>query len=105
MVLIERRAGYNSSTGNVEAPRVEFTKPQAGKDRLLGMPELRWCVRQDYAMEVRRKAVESNDEVRRFNAMVEDYNARCGSFRYRVGDLERARQEVERMEGLGSSLD
>ena len=104
MVLIERWADRNSSTDKVEAPRVEFVKPAVGKDRLLGMPELRWCVRQDYAIEFQRKAADTNDEVNRFNAMVEDYNSRCGSFRYRDGDLERARQDVERLKGSDSSL-
>ena len=104
MLLIERWADHNSSTDKVEAPRVEFVKPAVGKDRSLGMPELRWCVRQDYAIEFRRKAADTNDEVNRFNAMVEDYNSRCGSFRYREGDLERARQDVERLKGSDSSL-
>ncbi len=30
----------------------------------------------------------------RYNRQVEDYNGRCGSIRYRPGDLERARREV-----------
>jgi hypothetical protein len=37
----------------------------------------------------------SNYEVDRFNAMVADYNSRCGSFRYRSDTLEGARREIE----------
>jgi hypothetical protein len=32
-----------------------------------------------------------------FNAGVDEYNSRCGSFRYRTGDLERASREVEQL--------
>ena len=32
-----------------------------------------------------------------FNAGINDYNSRCGSFRYRTGDLERARRDVEQL--------
>src|SRR3546814_16602388 len=35
----------------------------------------------------------------RFNAMVADYNSRCGRFRYRSGALERARRDVEPYRG------
>jgi len=34
-------------------------------------------------------------DVDRFNAMVADYNSRCGSFRYRSGALESARRDIE----------
>ena len=37
----------------------------------------------------------SDSDVDRFNAMVADYNSRCGSFRYRSGALESARRDVE----------
>src|SRR3546814_8629270 len=41
----------------------------------------------------------SDSEVDRFNAMVADYNSRCGRFRYRSGALERARRDVEPYRG------
>ncbi|MBZ0070847.1 MAG: peptidoglycan-binding protein [Gammaproteobacteria bacterium] len=37
----------------------------------------------------------SEFDVDRFNAMVADYNSRCGSFRYRSGALEHARRDIE----------
>ncbi|TXH39945.1 MAG: peptidoglycan-binding protein [Burkholderiaceae bacterium] len=41
----------------------------------------------------------SDSDVDRFNAMVADYNSRCGSFRYRSGALESARRDVEPYRG------
>ena len=41
----------------------------------------------------------SDSDVDRFNAMVADYNSRCGSFRYRSGALESARRDVESYRG------
>src|SRR3546814_18190061 len=37
----------------------------------------------------------SDYDVDRFNAMVADYNSRCGSFRYRSGALTSARRDIE----------
>src|SRR3546814_17870160 len=37
----------------------------------------------------------SDYDVDRFNAMVADYNSRCGSFRYRSGALTSARRDTE----------
>lgn len=105
ILIVVENLGDGDSSSDVAGPStVEFVKPRTGTERLLGMSELRWCVREEYLIDAGRKALDSNDEVSRFNAMVEDYNARCGSFRYRERDLERARQEVERVtksEGIG----
>ncbi|OYX40143.1 MAG: hypothetical protein B7Y91_00300 [Rhodobacterales bacterium 32-64-14] len=37
----------------------------------------------------------SDSQVNRYNALVDDYNSRCSSFRYRSGALESARRAVE----------
>ncbi|MCA3174044.1 MAG: peptidoglycan-binding protein [Burkholderiales bacterium] len=41
----------------------------------------------------------SDSDVDRFNAMVADYNSRCGSFRYRSDALESARRDVDSYRG------
>ncbi|MCQ4256253.1 MULTISPECIES: peptidoglycan-binding domain-containing protein [Stutzerimonas stutzeri subgroup] len=41
----------------------------------------------------------SDSDVDRFNAMVADYNSRCGSYRYRNGALEGARRDIEPYRG------
>jgi hypothetical protein len=73
-------------------------KPPLGKDKALTVAQIRYClaeeIRLDAAKGVLNGYVES--DVDRFNAMVADYNSRCGEFRYRKGSLESARSEVER---------
>ena len=60
------------------------------------MPQLRWCVREARRIEIARDITTQTevdvDVV--INRVVNRYNARCGSFRYRQGDLERARRNV-----------
>ena len=64
------------------------------------MPELRWCVREDQRIERERLVpATSQGDVDRFNSRVDNYNSRCSDFRYRAGNLERARREV----GAGGS--
>ena len=126
--------------GSGTPSELEFALPAVGTSRLLSMPELRWCVRQEgtvarvarelddanrqldrdrrnlesdepgpfasefqvenYNSEVDRynRSVQGYEADRlRYNRQVDDYIGRCGSIRYRAGDLERARREV----GLG----
>lgn len=36
----------------------------------------------------------SNPQIDRFNSAIEDYNSRCGSFRYREADMETVNHEL-----------
>ena len=74
---------------------LDFQIPPVAEGRVLSMPELRWCVREDRRIERERLVpATSQVDVDRFNRRVRGYNSRCGDFRYRAGDLERARREV-----------
>lgn len=85
----------SSSSPAVATDRLEFRVPPAAEGRVLSMPELRWCVREDRRIELERIVpATSQADVDRFNNRVDSYNSRCGNFRYRAGDLERARREV-----------
>ena len=72
-------------------------RPPVGDNNVLSITQLHYCLAEDIRLEGARSSVDNYDgaEVDRFNAMISDYNIRCGSFRYRVGDLERARRAVE----------
>jgi peptidoglycan hydrolase-like protein with peptidoglycan-binding domain len=63
--------------------------------------QIRYCLAEDIRMEGAKAALNnySDSDVDRFNAMVADYNSRCGSFRYRSGALESARRDVEPYRG------
>lgn len=74
-------------------------RPAAGgRERVLDMAEIRYCLAEEIRMTAAEAAVNSyNDaEVDRFNVYVDDYNSRCGQYRYRSGAVERARADVER---------
>ncbi len=84
-------------TGDDASSRpLQFSRPPVGADRVLSLPELRWCVREDNRIERARGAYAmSQVETDRFNERVADYNSRCARKSYRPEHLERARREVE----------
>src|SRR5690606_21871983 len=73
------------------------SKPPVGQDLVFSTAQIRYCLAEDIRMEGARAALNnySDSDVDRFNAMVADYNSRCGSFRYRRGALESARRDIE----------
>ena len=76
-----------------------YRRPSVGDDRLLSVSHIRWCFRQSIRIETIRDVVKSRSHVGRFNELVADYNARCGSYRYRTSSLSRARRDVESVRG------
>ncbi len=82
----------------LEAPsRPQESMPSIGQGLVLSTNEIRYCLAEDIRLEGAKFAVNNyiESDVNRFNAMVDDYNSRCGSFRYRSGALESARRDVE----------
>lgn len=78
-------------------------KPPVGTDLVLSVPQIRYCVAEDIRLDAAKGVINNfvESDVDRFNAMVSDYNSRCGQFRYRRGALESARSD---MEAIRSSL-
>ena len=74
---------------------LQYDKPPVGRNNVLSVPQLRWCVREGIRIEAMRDYIESNVAVDEFNRGVDDYNRRCASFRYQQGSLEPAQREVE----------
>lgn len=88
----------NYSTPQVQAQRSTRpteVKPAVGQNLVHTHSELRYCLAEGLRIDGARSAANSNADISRFNAMVSDYNSRCGSFRYRSGALESARRDVE----------
>lgn len=77
--------------------RPEETRPPVGQNLVLSTAQIRYCLAEDIRMDAAKSAVNSysDSDVDRFNAMVADYNSRCGNFRYRSGALERERRDIE----------
>lgn len=85
-----------------QAPSLpQESKPPVGQDLVFSTAQIRYCLAEDIRMEGAKAALNnySDSDVDRFNAMVADYNSRCGSFRYRSGALESARRDVEPYKG------
>lgn len=81
-----------------QAPsRPTESKPPVGQDLVFSREQIRYCLAEDIRMDGAKSAVNnySDYDVDRFNAMVADYNSRCGSFRYRSGALEGVRRDIE----------
>lgn len=76
---------------------LEFSRPPVGDNNVLSVAQIRWCLREDIRIEVLRPLPTTNAQIDQFNAVVADYNSRCGSYRYRQGTLTRAQREVERV--------
>jgi hypothetical protein len=67
--------------------RPQESKPPVGQDLAFSTAQIRYCLAEDIRMDGAKSAVNNyiDSDVDRFNAMVADYNSRCGSFRYRSG--------------------
>jgi hypothetical protein len=68
--------------------------PGAGRNQLLSVPELRWCMREDIRLEILETRGARSD-VARVNDAVGTYNRRCTHFRYRDDDLAQARRDID----------
>ena len=75
------------------APEVPTAAPEimpaVGANHVLGGAQLRYCVFQGIRINGAEKAVDeyNGGAVDHFNAMVNDFNSRCGAFQYRRGAL------------------
>lgn len=71
------------------------TPPAPYQDyRTVSVSELRYCIRQEARLESLRYEQMSNPQIDRFNSAIEDYNSRCGSFRYRDSDMDAVKREM-----------
>jgi peptidoglycan hydrolase-like protein with peptidoglycan-binding domain len=73
------------------------TKPPVGQSLVFTGSQINYCLAEEIRMNSAETVLDNRNDrdVDLFNAMVVDYNSRCGNFRYRSGALESARREVE----------
>ncbi|HEX4004721.1 MAG TPA: hypothetical protein VHX60_00970 [Acidobacteriaceae bacterium] len=69
-------------------------KPPIGSGRELSRDELRYCQFQHARITRAQSLSTSNDEIGAVNAAVDDFNARCSSFRYRAEDMTAVKKEL-----------
>ena len=92
---------YNSTEVAIDAAPAEpvsnESMPPVGRDLLLSSNQIRYCLSE----EIRILTIDnilnkySQLEIDKFNLNTNDYNSRCGQFKYRPGTLESVRSEVE----------
>jgi len=72
-------------------------KPEVGRNNVLSTGQIRYCLAEKIRLDAAEAVINNyvDSDVDRFNGYVDDYNSRCGEFRYRQGALESARREVE----------
>ncbi len=83
------------SPSTTQSAGFQYTKPSVGTNNVLSVPEIRWCVREGIRIEAMRNIIDTNEGVDEFNRVVNNYNSRCGSYRYRQGARQRAERDVE----------
>ncbi|SDR55275.1 hypothetical protein SAMN05443245_7645 [Paraburkholderia fungorum] len=100
---------YSPSSESQQMPsRPAESMPPIGQALVFSTEQIRYCMAENIRMDGAKSALNnySDDDVDRFNAMVGDYNNRCGNFRYRNSALESARRDIEpyrnqlRVEGM-----
>ncbi len=84
------------ATAPASAPVSDTQKPAVGRNQVLGVAQIRYCKTEKIRIEAFESVINNtyDHEVDRFNGIVNDYNSRCGEFRYRRGDVERVEREL-----------
>lgn len=72
-------------------------KPSVGRNNVLSIAQIRYCLAEKIRLDAAESVINNHvdSDVDRFNGYVNDYNSRCGEFRYRQGALESAQRDVE----------
>ena len=73
---------------------LELKMPSPGRNKLLSVAELRWCMREDIRIEILETRGARSDAAR-FNEAAGTYNLRCARFRYREADFAEARRDID----------
>lgn len=82
-----------------DAKRLPEELPPVGTNHVLTSAQIRYCLAEHIRLGAAQNIIHDTDvaaDVIRFNDMIDDYNRRCGEYRYRRGALETAKGEVER---------
>ncbi len=81
------------SVSTVTEPSV----PSYGSNNVFSDREIRYCLEEEIRLSAWQTAVDTQSQtaINAFNRAADDYNARCSSYRYSRGALERVRSDVE----------
>jgi hypothetical protein len=84
-------------SSTVDHQRPSEVRPSVGVDQILSPAEIRYCVAESIRINGAERVLNeySNSEIDRYNAMIRDYNGRCGQYQYRRGNLSDAQEAME----------
>jgi len=74
--------------------------PARGANQVLSRSEVRYCLFQDKRIDHVRPMAQTNAEITQFNRLVDDYNARCSSFRYHEADMAVVKRQVSEWDAV-----
>ena len=90
-----------SASQRIEAPSIRLTRdealPPVGKGNLISDAQVRYCQAQLIRIDAIRPLLNryEREEVEHFNALVADFNNRCGNYRYKGNALAEAKTWLE----------
>lgn len=89
--------GPSGLSASVDRQRPSEVRPSLGVDEILSPAEIRYCVAESIRLEGAERVLNeySAAEIDRYNAMIRDYNGRCGQYQYRRGNLSDAQEAME----------
>ena len=103
----KQKSVSSQSAYTATAPKTNVTPPQTkpaeltidvppvGRDNTLNLPQLRWYFREKIRIETMRDLPTTNRAIGEFNAIVDNYNSRCGSFRYKQSLFTQAQKDID----------
>ena len=59
------------------ASDLEYSPPPVGRDNVLNVAQIRWCLREKIRIETLRTQATTNSKIEQFNRLVSGYNSRC----------------------------
>lgn len=83
------------TTTNPNSTTTTETRPPVGQGLALSKAQVRYCVFQGARLKAMRSMTSTNYQISRFNALIDDYNSRCSSYRYTSGVLSSVRREAQ----------
>lgn len=98
-----RGKSQSSTTPSYSAPAISRvastaeTKPSIGAGRVFNRQNIRYCLYQNARLDAAKSmlvAERSDGVIGEFNRQVDDFNSRCGSYRYYDTDLSAVKSEV-----------
>lgn len=99
-VVTTQKKSENSSSskddGTERKDGIEYKEPPIGHDRKFTIAEMHWAAREQIRLEVMKSLIKNRKGLVAYNKMVDNYNKRASSFKYRDNTWPMAKADVEK---------